>query len=111
MEESEVDVNWNAFQAGKYVTCICDSVWYLGSIRDRSDEHSDVIVSFMKRSKCNTFSTPAISKKDECWVPFQHIICTVDAPSVQGTTARLYTVNPADLQKIRTFFSKSMPRT
>ena len=110
MEESEEDVNCNEFQAGKYVACIYDSDWYLGSIKDRSDEHSDVLVSFMKRSKCNTLMASNI-KKDECWVPFQHIICTIDAPSVKGTTSRLYTINPEDLQKIKTRHSKFLQRT
>ena len=92
MEESEEDVNWNTLQAGKYVESIYDSDWYPGNIRDRSDEHSDILVSFMKWSK------------SECWVPFQQIMCAADAPSVQGTTVRLYTINPADLQKIQTLF-------
>ena len=37
------------YQPGKYVACMYDAEWYVGSIKDRSEEHSDVLVSFMKK--------------------------------------------------------------
>ena len=39
------------YQPGKYVACMYDAEWYVGSIKDRSEEHSDVLVSFMKKSR------------------------------------------------------------
>ena len=39
------------YQPGKYVGCMYDAKWYVGSIKDRSEEHSDVLVSFMKKSR------------------------------------------------------------
>ena len=39
------------YQPGKYVACMYDAEWYVGSIKDRSEEHSDVLVLFMKKKQ------------------------------------------------------------
>lgn len=59
---------------GIYIACTYDNEWYIGNIVERSEEHQDVLVNFMRRSELN-LSWPR--KKDECWVPFQNILVVV----------------------------------
>ena len=39
------------YQPGKYIACMYDQQWYIGTIDERSDENNDVHVKFMTRSK------------------------------------------------------------
>ncbi|KAJ8027064.1 hypothetical protein HOLleu_32098 [Holothuria leucospilota] len=64
----------NQHQPGKYVACINDRDWYIGNIVERSEDNSDVYVKFMKRSQNNPLSWPQ-GLQDECWVPFQDVLC------------------------------------
>ena len=77
---TEDNVEFMDYQPGRYIACTYDAQWYIGCVKDRSDEHSDILVSFMKRSAQNALSWPR--RKDECWVPFQHVICRVNSPDV-----------------------------
>jgi len=101
---AEPELSYSDYVPGKYVACLYDGQWFIGNIKDRSDEHSDVLVTFMKRSLNDVFSWPARTK-DECWVPFQHIICTVNAPIVHGMGARNYKISDSDLNKIIRLFA------
>ena len=94
------------YQPGKYVACMYDAEWYVGSIKDRSEEHSDVLVSFMKKSRNDLFSGPARSRKDECWIHSQHILCLISAPTVQGSSAQHYVLSQSDLNKIKTIYQQ-----
>ena len=71
-------------QPGKYVACIYDKEWYVGSIVERSDEQNDVLIDGMKLSSTRLLSWPSVSRKDQCWVQFQDIICVIGAPELQG---------------------------
>ena len=99
-----IKVKWEDCQPGKYIACLYDANWYVGNIIDRSEEHSDVLVSFMKRSENNVLSWPIGARKDECWVPIQHIMCMISAPSAQGHRVRNYIINVDDLNKICSLF-------
>ena len=101
------ETEWQLCQPGKYIACVYDSDWYIGNIKDRSDEHKDVFVTFMKRAPNHALSWPR--RKDECWIPQQHIICVVQAPSVKGRGARQYNLDPRDLQKILASYVKFLP--
>lgn len=46
-------------------------------------ENLDVHVNFV-----NFFSWPAESARDCCWVPLDHVLCTIDAPGVYGKTGK-----------------------
>ncbi|XP_076330752.1 uncharacterized protein LOC143236365 [Tachypleus tridentatus] len=85
------------YQPGKYVACVYDYEWYVGNIKDRSDEHSDVLMSFMKKSRNELISWSARSRKDESWIPFKHTFCLISAPTVQGSSSRHYVLSEGDL--------------
>lgn len=91
----ETDSRWQDCQPGRYTACIYDFNWYIGNIADRSDEHFDVLVSFMKR-QCPLVA----SSFKEGWMPRQHVLCLVDAPNVQGRGAHHYTLSQDDQHKV-----------
>ena len=93
-------ISFKQLPPGKYVACVYDREWYVGCIVECSEQHGDVMVNFMKRSTSGLFSWPPPSKKDECWVPLQHIICLIKAPELQGHTARFYKLDPKDARTI-----------
>ena len=88
-------------QPGKYIACIYDREWYVGNIVQHSQEHHDVLVDFMKHSGKGLLSWPSAAKKDCCWVPFQHVICVIDAPEPQGNSARSYKLSTRDITLIQ----------
>jgi len=91
------------YQPGQYVACVYDAQWYIGNIVERSDENSDVMVKFMKRSGLK-LSWPAESRKDECWVPLTHVMCIVSAPEVHGHGARQYRLSSRDCNHVEQIF-------
>ena len=100
-EQSQADQLQNStfFQPGKYIACIYDDDWFIGSIVERSDEHGDVYVKFMKRVN-NILTWPSDQRQIPCWVPFQHIICCVSAPGIYGRSARQYKLEQKDHENI-----------
>ena len=95
-DDESVSLQQNKFQPGKYVACIYDREWYVGTIAEYSEEHGDIYVDFMKRSKKGFFSWPPASRRDLCWVPIQHVICVIEAPCLQGRSARSYRLSAQD---------------
>ena len=93
-------ISFKQLPPGKYVACVYDREWYVGCIVECSEQHGDVMVNFMKRSTSGLFYWPPPSKKDECWVPLQHIICLISAPELQGHIARFYKLDPKDARTI-----------
>ena len=43
------------YQVGKYVACMYDQEWYIGTIDDRSEVHNDVLINFMKKMRTGLF--------------------------------------------------------
>ena len=35
-------------EGGNYIACLYDGAWYVGYIRNHSEEHKDIAVEFMK---------------------------------------------------------------
>lgn len=56
-----------------------DCQLYMGNIKDCLNEHSDVLVTFMKASKTNLLSWPASNPNDAYWVSVQHIMHIIRA--------------------------------
>ena len=86
-----------AYQPGQYVACTYDNVWHIGHIIERSDANNDVKINFMRRTD-KRLSWP--TRPDKCWVPFQHILCSIAAPEVEGTSARQYKLSQHDYDRI-----------
>ena len=65
----------------------------------RSEEYFDVEVKFMNR-KDKTVSWPVDTRRERSWVPFQDVICLIEAPLLQGHSGRTYKIGEADYIKI-----------
>lgn len=75
--------NEDAYQPGKYVACTYDNQWHVGNVVERSDTNNNVLVNFMKRKEDMKLQWPR--KMDRCWVPFVHVLCTIDVPLAEGS--------------------------
>ena len=104
--QTNISLNWEDCQPGTYIACIYDDNWYVGNIIECSEEHSDILVSFMNRNENNILSWPTGPRKDECWVPIQHVLCLINAPSAQSHRVRNYIINFDDLNKIKSLYLK-----
>ena len=58
-------------------------------IKERSDQNGDVLVIFMKQNgiSLNWFEDQSTN---QCWVPFNQIICVVDVPNLEGRRGNQY---------------------
>ena len=98
-ESNKSTLDYEDLQPGKYVAAMYDDKWYIGNIVRKSEEYKDLYISFMK-SNNHLFYWPPPFKSDECWVPFTDILCLVNAPEIQGSSARFYTLLKEDMKKI-----------
>jgi hypothetical protein len=72
---------------------------------ERSDAKSDVLVKFMKRSGKFNLSWPSEARKDECWVPLAHVLCTISPPEkVQEYAAQQYFLSAVDYERVQDSF-------
>jgi hypothetical protein len=97
--------NYNVYQPGRYVACTYDDEWLIGNIVERSDLDNDLLVNFMQRKEETRLLWPR--KADRCWVPFQHMLCTVDVPLVEGSSARQYKLAQHDYERIIALYNHS----
>ena len=84
---------------GQYVAAIYDNEWYVGMVTERSEEHGDVTINFMTRN-INTSIIAWPSRKDECAVPLQNVLCLISTPAVSGSTGRQYKLSQDNLSLI-----------
>ena len=65
----------------QFVTAVYDGKWYVGMIQEIDRSTDDFLLSFMHPfGPACTFHWP--SKSDICWVPFQHVLCVIDVPTL-----------------------------
>ena len=60
-------------QSGRYIASLYDDEWYIAIIMYRCNENN-VTVKFIRQGRlCLSW----YEHGNQCWVPFQHILCTV----------------------------------
>lgn len=99
-QEQEID-----FTTGGFISCIYDNKFWIGLLEDQSDEFGDYFVRFMHpagRSKEYKWPNP----DDTCWIPKEHMLCTVQCPALTSSTSRNYTVLESDIKMIETLWTK-----
>ena len=97
--------NIEKFQPGGYVACIYDNQWYIGHIIEKNIVENDVFVNFMQQGRGNTFVWPPENRVDKCWVPAQHILCSIEAPSMKHHGGRQYKISEHNFKQIKDLFS------
>ena len=65
----------------QFVCAVYDKKWYIGMVIELDKLNNDALVNFMHRKGPSLFFHWP-QNKDCCWTPFQHILCTVDVPSL-----------------------------
>lgn len=91
--------NSEEYQPGIYIACMYDEEWYIGIIVEKSEECRDVYVKFMRRSNAVMLVWPQ-DHGNECWIPFQDILCIISSPEPQGYRARQYKLKSTDYDLI-----------
>jgi hypothetical protein len=86
------------FKAGQYVAAMYDEDWYVGIIEEVCLDHNDALIKFM-HPKGPTRSLSWPRHVDECYVPLDHILCSIQAPSTSSST-RKYNLDESTYNKI-----------
>ena len=74
---------WQVPIINKFVCVAYDFNWYVGIVAEVDMPNNDAMVEFMHpKSLSDYLYWP--QKKDSCWIPFQHILCTIDVPCMMN---------------------------
>ena len=68
-------------------------------IHEYSHENRDVRVQFMKRNSPFLYWFEEDSR-NQCWIPFQHIISVVQVPTPHGNSARKYLLHESNFGNV-----------
>ena len=74
-------------------------------IVERSNENQDFRVQIMKLSNLYLYWHED-DNRNQCWVPFQHIVCLVDLP--YGRSGKKYTLKQTDFDNIKTLLPENI---
>ncbi len=103
-EAPHVQVQLSDLEPGRYVACMYDEKWWIGNVCENSEEEKDSMISFMHpNGPSNQFCWP--SRRDTCWIPWDHILCVIVAPSTTGMGWK-YTLLKKTLAEIETKFKQ-----
>lgn len=81
-----------------YVCAIYDRKWYVGIVVEIKTDMGDALVKFMQPAgPSRSFTWP--EKDDNCWIPFQHILCCIPVPCT--TSGHQYQLSEATTQLIQ----------
>ncbi|CAH0556044.1 unnamed protein product [Brassicogethes aeneus] len=104
-KKHEKNIDIDELQPGVYVAAVYDDNWFIGCIKERHFDETDLLINFMQRHKdTNVLSWP--SREDSCFVPFEHVLCVIPAPSVKGSTGRQYVLDSDMSKSITLLFNK-----
>ncbi|MES9880157.1 MAG: hypothetical protein ABW185_04670 [Sedimenticola sp.] len=96
-ELQKTSVSLKQCEIGKYVCCLYDGKWWIGLIRDKSEEDEDVQISLMHpHGPARSFQWP--QREDLCYVPLMCILCLINAPSTPN--GRQYHLDKADKDNV-----------
>ena len=86
---------------GRYVACVHDNNWWIGTILNTSSEDEEV--KFMHpKGPSVSFKWPR--RDDICWVANQHVLCNVAGPSA-NRRAYVYQLEQCTTKSISQKFS------
>ena len=81
---------------GMYVACIYDKKWWIGNVCETSTDKSDALITFMHpHGPAHSSYWP--ERKDVCWIPEQHFLVIIPAPSVTSS-GRQYNI-PEEIKR------------
>ena len=81
----------------EFIACHYDTFWWVGLVQEIDEEQRDCLIQFMHpHGPSTSFKWPA--RDDQCWVPLDKLICTIDTPKT--TSGRVYVLTDNDYTKI-----------
>ena len=88
-----------------YIACQYNRKWWVGMVKDKSDEFDDYLVTFMTPSGLpKQYFWP--SKQDTCCIEKANIVCTLQSPDITSTSTRGYSFSKSSLQRAEDIFNK-----
>ena len=89
-----------------YVCCQYDDKFYIGHVKQSSEEHGDFFIQFMTPScPSNQYFWPEV--EDTCWVVRENIRCVIEIPSLTSSSSRGYSITESDRAKISSLIDKN----
>ena len=86
-----------------YISCVYNSLWWVGLVSKVDEEEGEVYVQFMHpHGPRKTFNWPQAG--DSCYVPIKDIVCAIQVPTT--ITGRTYKICDEDYNKIIDAFVK-----
>ena len=86
-----------------YISCVYNSLWWVGLVNKVDEEQGDVYVQFMHpHGPRKTFNWPQAG--DSCYIPIKNIVCAIQAPTT--ITGRTYKICDEDYNKTVDAFAK-----
>lgn len=86
-----------------FIACIYEQKWWIGIVKQKSNEHDDLFISFMHPSgEAKQYSWP--HAEDACWVEKSNIICNISCPSMTSSSMRGYSFSETDIKKIKDLY-------
>ena len=88
-----------------FVACVYDHKWWIGIVKEKSEEHGDYHINFMHPSgEAKQYTWP--DREDLCWVDKANLITTVSCPVMTSSSLRGFSLPEADIRRIKELFSK-----
>ena len=104
VQDTQEHSDMQQYIPGKYIACVYDQKWYVGSIVECDEEEQDVLVSFMAQvGTSRSFKWPRCD--DKCWVPLTHILVGLPVPTTTST-GRQYQFDKELLQMVQERFQR-----
>ncbi|KAJ8883462.1 hypothetical protein PR048_015306, partial [Dryococelus australis] len=88
-----------------YVTCVCDSQWWLGTVEDISADQSEYFVMFFHPAGMNT--SFKLTSSDKVWIKENHIFVSLVEFSL-ATTGRCHNINTKLSEEFRLLLFKHL---
>ena len=86
-----------------YISCMCNSLRWVGLVNKVDEEQGDVDIQFMHHhGPRKTFNWPQGGNR--CYVPIKNIVCAIQAPTT--TTGRIYRICDEGYDKTVAAFAK-----
>ena len=72
-------------------------------INQRSEENQDIFFRFMRRGEMG-YNLFWPERKEECWIPFIHVLTLVSVPAVSDRMGWQYKLPAGDIKKVEACF-------
>ncbi|KAJ6655379.1 hypothetical protein lerEdw1_005437 [Lerista edwardsae] len=100
---SIVFTNTTSFTKNDFVACIYEDQWWLGIVKDKSDQDNDLLVHFFHPAGPKTAFQ--ISKKDMVWVPVSKVVRKITPTELTTMSGRTHNISEKLCNEISTLFN------